>query len=400
VTNRRQAQASLGFARLAALAKQPMLGLGPGRRFWGRTTEASGAAAGGSRADSRRVTQVGTGQTRASLQVRRASRKAPACGKTAARDKAHPKRRRVDQEVAADVRFAVDDRCCMCEPVSGAFPPRVRNGQLHHLDENPSNNGPDNLVWLCLEHHEEAGKVGKASRRLSAGTIRRYRSLLQKKVTRERTPLQARSGRRVFSEALDALVVLNVRKLRGRAALEGDGEEVELLQALSELGHYPESIGFEARREILELLCDVASDTRHRMPALVAFMIRHHAIDVLRLHYLYSGRTHRTTHDRFALLEYGIQLGANMAYDGALYLHSVKIVDEGCEILWRLLSYATIHKHRKLRAAVLDGFETALDGATRSGSKATVALVETAKRYGESGGMRSPEYPRFVNDEL
>jgi DDE family transposase len=29
---------------------------------------------------------------------------------------------------------------------------------------------------VSLEHHEEAGKVGKASRRLSAGTIRRYRA--------------------------------------------------------------------------------------------------------------------------------------------------------------------------------------------------------------------------------
>jgi hypothetical protein len=304
---------------------------------------------------------------------------------------------RVDEVVAADVCFAVDLRCCMCEPING-LPPRIRNGQLHHLDEDPSNNDPDNLVWLCLEHHEDAGKVGRASRRLSPHTIRKYRALLQSRIATQRRVRDAveRRARSVFHESLDALVVLDVQKVRGRS----DGEWESEQRAVAEISSYPETIGFEARRAILDYLAHLASDTRHDMPQLVAQMIRRCTIEMLQLHYLYGRRGKRTTREDLILLELGIEIGRDMAYDGALYLHNLRIVDEGCEILWRLLSYSKIHRLKSLRTAVLDGFETVLDGATRSENAAAVSLVETARRYGDAGGTRAPEYPRELALQL
>lgn len=318
-------------------------------------------------------------------------------GARAAKKTASPRRVKIGEEVGADVRFAVDSRCCLCE-WHGAFPPpRTQNGQIHHLDGDRSNSDPDNLVWLCLDHHEEAGKKGRVSRNLSPATIRRYRTLLQRTIARQRSNWMSSvpKGRSVFAEVLDALVVLDVQKTRRRSG-SGDDEWKAAETAIWEVSAYPEAIGFEARRAILDFLYDLASDARHDMPRTVAFSIRHCAVDLLQLHYLYANRHARTTRQNFELLSYGVEVGRSLAYDGALYLRNLRIVDEGCEILWHILSYATIHRHRKLRALVLDGFETALDGATRSGLSTAVTLVREARQHGEAAGHRSPEYSEAV----
>ena len=55
-------------------------------------------------------------------------------------------RTNVPRRLAGEVVFAVDMRCCICEAVSG-LPPRLRSGQIHHLDSDLSNHKRENLVW-------------------------------------------------------------------------------------------------------------------------------------------------------------------------------------------------------------------------------------------------------------
>jgi hypothetical protein len=69
---------------------------------------------------------------------------------------------------AADALFASDRTCCKCR-ISG------KNIQIHHIDENPANNGPSNLAVLCLECHDETQVRGGFGRRLSAAEVTRYR---------------------------------------------------------------------------------------------------------------------------------------------------------------------------------------------------------------------------------
>jgi hypothetical protein len=44
-------------------------------------------------------------------------------------------------------------RCCLCFHLHGDH--SVKQGQIAHIDQDPSNNRADNLVFLCFEHHNE-----------------------------------------------------------------------------------------------------------------------------------------------------------------------------------------------------------------------------------------------------
>jgi hypothetical protein len=60
------------------------------------------------------------------------------------------------------------------------------------------------------------------------------------------------------------------------------------------------------------------------------------------------------------------------------------------------LSFGVLNPNKRIREAALGGFETALDGATRSKIPFARALVEEARRHGEAGGVRLPEYSSEV----
>jgi hypothetical protein len=301
-----------------------------------------------------------------------------------------PRRRKVSEDLAASIRFAVDLRCCLCED-KGALPRRATSGQIHHLDGNPSNNSAQNLVWLCLEHHEEAGKRGRVSRRLSAKTIIRFRDELERRVRRQRNtePDRTRSQRSAFFDALDAGIVLDVHKMRRH--IYGDLKGVE--GSLREISFYPHEMGYEARRAILGLLDDLAARTRFKMPETASRAIRACVVDLLPLMFLDGERSRRTSPRDAELLRIATSIGEALAYDGALKLGNIRIAEDGCDILWRVLSYAVIHRHASLRARVEAAFDTALDAARRAETPEALTLVTVTREYGESGGTRLPEYP-------
>jgi len=47
--------------------------------------------------------------------------------------------------------------------------------QIHHIDDDPSNNGEENLAVLCLECHNDTQKRGGFARKLDAHQVVRYR---------------------------------------------------------------------------------------------------------------------------------------------------------------------------------------------------------------------------------
>jgi hypothetical protein len=74
----------------------------------------------------------------------------------------------VPQEVAAEVLFACDYTCCVCRE-------RGRPVQLHHIDEDPSNNDEANLAPLCLLCHDGTQVKGGFGRKLEAKLVTEYR---------------------------------------------------------------------------------------------------------------------------------------------------------------------------------------------------------------------------------
>lgn len=77
-------------------------------------------------------------------------------------------RRRVPSNAADELLVRNRHTCCVCR-VPG------RSVQIHHINEDPSDNDEVNLAVVCLECHSKATSTGGLGRRLSAGAVRKYK---------------------------------------------------------------------------------------------------------------------------------------------------------------------------------------------------------------------------------
>lgn len=89
------------------------------------------------------------------------------------------KRVRTATAVEVDVITASRRRCCVCVYLFNRED--VRNGQLAHLNRNPADARFDNLVYLCLEHHDDYDTKRSQSKGLLPEEVRRYRDQLYAK---------------------------------------------------------------------------------------------------------------------------------------------------------------------------------------------------------------------------
>jgi len=67
-------------------------------------------------------------------------------------------------------------RCCLCVFLSDRD--EVRRGQIAHLNHDRSDSRFKNLVWLCLEHHDEFDSQPSQSKGLTLDEVREYRDRL------------------------------------------------------------------------------------------------------------------------------------------------------------------------------------------------------------------------------
>jgi hypothetical protein len=110
---------------------------------------------------------------------------------------AKKKRLLIPENDAAIVLFEADHACCKCrcnwKPV-----------QIHHIDDDPSNNDRNNLAVLCLECHEQTQVRGGFGRKLLSHEVRQYRDDWRTRVDRRRNDADARSVS-MMTRAIDAL---------------------------------------------------------------------------------------------------------------------------------------------------------------------------------------------------
>ena len=88
-------------------------------------------------------------------------------------------RTEISAEVAAELLFQSNRTCCVCQE-------RGRPVQIHHLDNNPSNNSPINLAVLCLNCHRDTQIRGGFDRKLDARQIVLYKNDWCERVRRRR----------------------------------------------------------------------------------------------------------------------------------------------------------------------------------------------------------------------
>jgi hypothetical protein len=106
----------------------------------------------------------------------------------------------ISQEVIADVLLRSRRRCCVCFALSGDV--NEKRGQIAHLDHNASNNSPENLVYLCFDHHDQFDSSTSQSKGLTVEEVRRYRSQLDRFIA-ESLPLSDVDVARTLLRALD-----------------------------------------------------------------------------------------------------------------------------------------------------------------------------------------------------
>lgn len=75
-------------------------------------------------------------------------------------------RKTIPKKVASQVLIANRHACCLCQNTLV---------QIHHIDEDPSNNHPSNLAILCHEHHDQASMQLGLSKKLGSDEIREYK---------------------------------------------------------------------------------------------------------------------------------------------------------------------------------------------------------------------------------
>lgn len=77
-------------------------------------------------------------------------------------------------------------RCALCFGLEGDL--SVKRGQIAHLDHNPSNNELDNVVFLCLPHHDEYDSPTSQSKGLQLKEVKIYRESLYEAVSQYLEP--------------------------------------------------------------------------------------------------------------------------------------------------------------------------------------------------------------------
>ncbi len=86
------------------------------------------------------------------------------------------RRPHLPRDIAATVPMLVRRRCCLCVFLKERE--EDCRGQIAHLNRKRDDHRLSNLVWLCLEHHDEYDSRPSQSRGLSELEVRRWRDEL------------------------------------------------------------------------------------------------------------------------------------------------------------------------------------------------------------------------------
>lgn len=100
-------------------------------------------------------------------------------------------RKPISKDIELRVLLACGRRCCLCLYLNDRD--EVRKGQLGHLNHQPEDARFENLVWLCLEHHDEFDSRTSQSKGLTEQEVRAYRDRLYEHIS-------VKAGRRNYYE--------------------------------------------------------------------------------------------------------------------------------------------------------------------------------------------------------
>jgi len=87
-----------------------------------------------------------------------------------------PRRKALPVRIETEVLIRCRRRCCLCVHLDGRG--EVRQGQIAHLNHRRDDHRFENLVWLCLDHHDQFDSRTSQSKGLTETEVRHYRDRL------------------------------------------------------------------------------------------------------------------------------------------------------------------------------------------------------------------------------
>lgn len=89
----------------------------------------------------------------------------------------------IPKNTEAGVLFKANHTCSFCNNPSFGV-------QVAHIDDNPSNNNEDNLIVLCLNHHDKASSKSPLSKSFTQRELKKYKRNWEKTVQERRKALE------------------------------------------------------------------------------------------------------------------------------------------------------------------------------------------------------------------
>jgi hypothetical protein len=99
----------------------------------------------------------------------------------------------LSQKIRMEIMYMSSFACAVCQS---------KGDQIHHIDKNNANNVPDNLIFLCQKHHDEAHTTREISVNLSAKRLKAFRKKWNETVETHRVRVASAYDQSHWSESL------------------------------------------------------------------------------------------------------------------------------------------------------------------------------------------------------
>jgi hypothetical protein len=118
-------------------------------------------------------------------------------------------RKKVPKSIQDEILIKSRRRCCICYALQGDC--EEKRGQIAHLDGDRANNNPDNLAFLCLDHHDQFDSRTSQSKGFSVSEVKEHRSQLYSYINRTFPSLE--DNERVVDEEIVVGELISVNQI-------------------------------------------------------------------------------------------------------------------------------------------------------------------------------------------
>lgn len=118
-------------------------------------------------------------------------------------------RKSIPTSTQTDLFIQSARRCCICFGLNHDY--NVKQGQIAHLDHNPSNNDIDNLAFLCLDHHDNYDSKTKQSKNFTIHEVKSHRQTLYSAVSDFKTQAYSNISKNIQTQTQNVINETDVK---------------------------------------------------------------------------------------------------------------------------------------------------------------------------------------------